>query len=356
VRGRVVIIVLAALLLSGLVLTGRAVLGGRSVADMESLPAVRADARIEGTLTDADRAELTRTVERSVEYVEELFEHRFVARPKLVLFGDTALFSAGLTDLFDYSEGNVSLAASSYGGIYDHTTSTIAVNLQVIGAAGRAATLEHELTHYMVRELAGGRDLPAWFDEGVATLAERHPEAGRWPEEDALMGRAIAASDRISLARLETLAGWHETYPRFGQAMYLFAENAAAQIRARLGWRGVLGLLSDVASGRSFDDAYRAASGESTGDLDVRLGQDRTAGLISRRVASGDVQWTLFSGKPLTAEQVTIGGATTAYHVSFTVTTDDLGLYRGSFGSTAPPGGYVVTAAGARVTISTERR
>jgi hypothetical protein len=355
VRGRVAVIVLAALVVVVFVVGGRAVLGERSVADLESLPAARADARIEGALTETDRAELTRAVERSVQYIEELFEHRFAAPPKLVLFGDTALFSAGLSDLFDYSEGNVHLAASSYGGIYDHATSTIAVNLQAVGAAARAATLEHELTHYMVRELAGNRDLPAWFDEGVATLAERHPEAGRWDEEDALIGRAIAWSDRVSLARLETLPGWHETYPRFGQAMYLFAENAAAQIRTRVGWRGVLDLLGAVASGRSFDDAYRVASGESVGDLDIRLRQDRTPAMISRRLPSGDVQWTFFSGKPLRQEQVTIGGATTPYHVSFTVTTDDLGLYRGSFGSTAPPGEYVVSAAGARVTIATTR-
>jgi hypothetical protein len=42
--------------------------------------------------------------------------------------------------------------------------------------------------------------------------------------------------------------------------------------------------------------------------------------------------------------------------VTFTVTTDNLGIYRGSFGSTAPPGGYIVSAAGARAEITTTRR
>jgi hypothetical protein len=356
-RGRFTAIVLAAPLLIVLVLAGRAALGGRSVADLESLPAARADARVDGTLTDTDRADLTRAVERSVEHVEELFEHRFVARPKLVIFGNTALFNAGLAELFDYSEGNATLAGSNYGGIYDHTTSTIAVNLQTVGPDARAETLEHELTHYMVRELTASQHLPAWFEEGIAMIAQRHAgSAGRWPEEEALIGRALATSERISLPRLETLQNWHETYPRFGQALYLFAENAASQVRARIGWRGVLDLLGTVADGRSFADAYRAASGETVGDVDVRLRQDRAPQLISRALPGGGAQWTLFTGKPLTEEKVTIGATAAAYHVSFTVSTDDLGLYRGTFGSTAPPGVYVVTAAGARVEISTTRR
>src|SRR6185503_15215108 len=331
----------AAIVITSLVVVAiaRTAFGQSAVeADLRPLAAVRADARVDSSLNDADRAELTRTVEASVTYVEELFEHRFVARPKLVLFGNTALFSAGLSDLFDYSEGNVQLSASNYGGIYDHATSTIAVNLQVISADARASTLEHELTHYIVRELAGGRDLPAWFDEGVATLAERHPGGGsRWPEEDALIGRAIAASDRVSLAQLETLAGWHETYPRFGQALYLFAENAVTQTRTRLGWRGVLGLITAVASGRSFEDAYRAASGEDVADLDVHVRSDRAPEMVSRRLPGGDAQYTVFTGKPLADEKVTIAGAST-YSVTFVVRTDDLGLYRGTFGSTAPPG------------------
>jgi hypothetical protein len=329
---------------------------GAIEADLRPLAAARADARVDGTVTEADRAALSLSVERSVSYVEELFGHRFAAKPKLVIFGNTALFNAGLAELFDYSEGNASLAGTNYGGIYDHATSTIAVNLQTIGPDARAATLEHELTHYIVRELAAGHRLPAWFEEGIATIAQRHGEAAsRWPEEDALIGRAIAASGRVSLASLDDLRSWHETYPRFGEALYQFAENAASQVRERVTWRGVLALLSAVAAGRSFADAYRAASGESVGDLDVRLRQDRAPALIFRRLPSGDAQWTIFTGKPLTEERITIAGNST-YVVSFVVRTDDLGLYRGTFGSTAPPGTYLVSGTGARVEISTGRR
>jgi len=352
-RRRAAIVVLVALLL---IVTGRVVLGGRSaVADLRSVPAPRADAHVDASVSDADVAALGRAVDRSVAYVEDLFQHKFAAPPKLVLFGNTASFSSGLTEFFNYSEGDAARSAASYGGIYDHATATIAVNLQTIAADDRVATLDHELTHYIMRELSASQPLPAWFEEGVATLAERHDSASRWLEEDSLVGRAIAATGRVSLPQLETLAEWHSTYPRFGQSLYLYAKNATSQMRSRAGWPALLGILTEVAAGRPFADAYRAASGESIADLDARIRQDRAPSLISRRLPNGDAAYTLFAAAPLTEQQVTIAGKS-SYVVTFTVRTDDLGMYRGSFGSTAPPGVYQVGAAGARVELVTERR
>lgn len=41
--------------------------------------------------------------------------------------------------------------------------------------------------------------------------------------------------------------------------------------------------------------------------------------------------------------------------MTFTVTTDSLGMYRGSFGSTAAAGTYMVRAAGTSATFNTAR-
>ena len=352
-RRRAAAFVLVALLL---VMTARVILGDRSaVAELRAVPAGRADARVDRAVTQADVAELGRTVEQSVAYVEDLFQHKFTEPPKLVVFGDAASFSSGLAGLFNYSESDAARSASSYGGIYDHATATIAVNLQTIAADDRTATFDHELTHYIMRELTAGRQLPAWFEEGIATLSERHLGADRWPDEDALVGRAIGAEGRVGLAQLETLADWHGAYPRFGQSLYLYAATAASQMRFRAGWPGMLALLSEVAAGRPFAEAYRAASGESVADLDLRIHEDRAPRLIARPRRGGDAQYTLFSGAPLTEEKVTIGGQST-YVVTFTVRTDDLGIYRGSFGSTAPQGVYQVGVAGARVDLTIEHR
>jgi len=336
--------------------SARVVLGGGSAAgDLRSLPAARADARVDATVSDADVAGLAAAVERSVEYVEGLFEHTFREPPRLVVFGTTASFSTGLSDIFSYSEGDVARSASSYGGLYDHATSTIAVNLQAVAADDRASTIEHELTHYVVREITGARPLPAWFEEGIATLVERHQGASRWPEEDALVGRAVATSGRITLEQVESLADWHAAYPRFGQSLYQYAKAAVSLMRAHVGWPGMLGMLAAVAGGQTFADAYRAAAGESVSDLDSRIRQDRAPSLVWRRLPNGDAQYTFLGSARLAEEKVTIGGKS-SYAVTFTVGTDDLGMYRGTFGATAPPGTYQISAAGGHVELVTERR
>jgi len=327
---------------------------GAVESDLRSVPVVRADARVDRSVTEADIADLGRSVERSVAYVEELFEHRFTNKPKLVLFGSTESFNAGLAELFNYDAGNVTITSASYGGIFDRSTNTIAVNLQTLGTEDVAPTLEHEFTHYMLREITGGNALPAWFDEGVATLVERRGSGSRWPAEDELTGRAIAASGHIVLGQIDTLDGWHFMYPRFGQALYLYAANAASHVRDRVGWRGLLDVVSAVKT-MSFTDAYGAAAGEPFTELEQRLERDHPAALITRALPSGDAQWTLYTGRPLTQEKVSIGSTRTTYVATFTVTTDDLGFYRGSFGSTAPPGTYAIGAAGARADMTTKR-
>ena len=111
-RGRAAIVVIVVALV--LVAAGRLVLGGRSaVADLRSVPAPRADAHVDASVSQGDVAELGRAVDRSVAYVEGLFEHKFAAPPKLVLFGDTASFSAGLANIFSYSEADAARSASS---------------------------------------------------------------------------------------------------------------------------------------------------------------------------------------------------------------------------------------------------
>lgn len=323
--------------------------------DLRPVPAGGADAQADRALSDAEVARLARTVDRSAEYVEALFQRPFALRPKVLLFATRASFSEGLSGRFDYSEGASTFLAANHGGVFDPATYTIAMNLEALGVSGLAPTLEHELTHLMVREATAARSLPTWFEEGIATLAERHPAATpRWLEQEALVARAIAASGRVSLTQVRTLEGWYETYPRFGDALYRYTAQAVGLMRARLGWSGVLEMLATVSAGRDFAEAYRSRASETLTQLEARLAAVAPT-IVTRTAPTGDVEWTLFTGAPRASSTVTISGSTT-YVVTFTVTTDDLGIYRGTFGSTAPPGGYVVSAAGARAEITTVRR
>jgi hypothetical protein len=349
VRIRAVAIIIVALLAIG----GARIWLGDELAVLRAVPASGADARVDRALGDADYARLQPKVERSVAYVEELFQRKFTVRPKILIFATRASFADGLTDVFDYSEGSATLIATDHGGIFDPATSTIMVSLESIGSYGLAPLLEHELTHHMVREASATRHLPAWFEEGIATLAERRPERERWAEQDALVGRAIASLRRATFAQTESLEGWHVLFPRVGESLYSYAGQAVKLMRSRIEWRGVLQLLAAVSAGQTLAEGYRATSGETLSALEERLVAVESA-IISRPSESG-VEWTLSTGQARAPADVTIVGTST-YTLRFTVTTDDLGIYRGTFGSTAPPGTYLVSASGARAELSTDGR
>jgi len=112
-------------------------------------------------------------------------------------------------------------------------------------------------------------------------------------------------------------------------------------------------MLASVSAGQNLAEAYRSKAGETLVQLEARLESVQPA-IITRTRPAGDVEWTLFAGMPLASSAVSISGKST-YVVAFTVTTDELGIYRGSFGSTAPLGAYVLSAAGARAEITTSR-
>jgi len=118
----------------------------------------------------------------------------------------------------------------------------------------------------------------------------------------------------------------------------------------RIGWDGVVALLDDVRKGERFPEAYALRSHDTLASLDARLHD--AAPRIAVAAQSGSVVWTLASGLPATALAVSIDGDD-GYHLSFTVTTDALGLFRASFGATAAPGTYTVRAGGAAATFTT---
>lgn len=324
---------------------------------MTSLPSQRADVRVEAGITAADAAEITASVDRSIARVETALGSGFGARPRVLIFATSTTFATGAAELFSYSRETAAYVAGTYGGIFDRPTATIAVNWSAAGGARMGAAIEHELVHLMVRELTAGNAIPVWLEEGIATVLEQESAPGAVATEDEqLAGLAVAASGATSLEDLETLADWHRAYARIGRPLYAFSANAVRSVTARIGFAGLARVLGAVGRGERFDEAYRTLTGEAPAALSLRLAADAVPAIAvgEAQDARGDRPFTVFAAVARAEVTVTISG-TNGYRVSFTVRTDGLGLYRGSFGSTAAPGTYTVWAAGAAATIVTTR-
>ncbi len=319
-----------------------------------SLPSQRADVRVEVSVPGSDAAAVAVGVDRSVERIEALFGRTYSTRPRVLVFGSALSFATGAKDLFGYSPETANFVASTYGGIFDRGTLTIAVNWGAAGSSRMNAAIAHELSHLMIHDITGTNGLPAWLDEGLATVMEQEaPGAFTWNAGEELIGRAVAASGAISLAQLESGADFHSAYAWLDRPLYAFAADAVRVMRERIGWDGVRSVLASVGRGQSFADAYRVVAGESVAALERRLDTSAPA-IVASTVAdaNGNVSWTLYAGPVSSEVQVSISGDA-GYLVTFTVKTDVFGIYRGSFGSTATPGAYVVRGAGAAATLVT---
>ena len=120
------------------------------------------------------------------------------------------------------------------------------------------ALLHHEVAHMLLARAAGGRAVPRWFNEGVATVAAREWGIG----DGARVLMATIGRGPRSLAELD--AG----FSGGGAAAARSYAVAAALVRYLLQQRGgdvVATILAGVSHGADFDDAFAAATGESVG-------------------------------------------------------------------------------------------
>ncbi|HUQ41703.1 MAG TPA: hypothetical protein VM052_04300 [Candidatus Limnocylindrales bacterium] len=312
-----------------------------------------ADVRVETTVAGKDAAALGATVDRAVARVETLFARSYSERPRIFVFGTSASFATGARELFAYSAEVANDIAAKYGGIFDRPTLTIAINWRAGSPERMSATIAHELTHLMMRDITRSDDTPTWVDEGLATIVEEDTPGGAiLVADETLAGRALASTHELTLASVDTLSEWHASYARFGRPLYAYAANAVRAMEQRIGWDGLMRLIEDTGRGTMFEASYSAASGESSAVLEQRLAWVEPT-IVTTPDGSG-ARWTLVSLKPYALIDVSITG-TNGYALTFTVATDRLGIYRGSFGATAAPGTYTIHAAGATATLVTSR-
>jgi hypothetical protein len=312
---------------------------------MSTVLTARADVRIEAGVPAPEIIRLASSVDGAIARVERVFARPFASKPRILVFATSASFARGTQDLFGYSPETAAMVAASCGGVFDPAILTIAVGWQASTSANLPDLLAHELTHLATREIVGqDAVLPAWFEEGLAAQIETG-DAGI--NSDArLAARSLLANAPRTLDTLTTLAEWHRAYAQIGPALYAVSVEAVSAIEAQLGRDAMFALLAEVGDGASFEDAYRARTGEGLADVIARFTDDLAfhPSVVVGTIAdsNGNLRWTLTGFAPNSGVLVTICGK--GYDLAYTVRTDGVGLYRGTFGSTAALGTYTLTA------------
>jgi hypothetical protein len=115
--------------------------------------------------------------------------------------------------------------------------------------------LHHEVAHILFSRAAQGRPVPRWFNEGLALAAERPVGLG----DRSRLAWTLVRHGAVSLPQLERLFGQGRTANQRAYAV------ASALVRDLLRVHGAASagrVLSLVGRGRSFDEAFEAATGE----------------------------------------------------------------------------------------------
>jgi len=124
------------------------------------------------------------------------------------------------------------------------------------------ALLTHEVTHVLLSRAAGGRELPRWFQEGVALLAARE-----WQFEDRerllLGGISDVPPSMGSLQRAFDGEGYSI------ETAYAIAGALVQELVREHGREVVARIAAKAAGGASFGTAFREATGESLGDFEA---------------------------------------------------------------------------------------
>ena len=306
----------------------------------------RTDLRVEAGIPANEILRASTALDRAAERVEGVFGRAFTQRPRVLLFATPGSFARGAEEIFGYAPETALLAANSYGGIVDQATLTIAVNWRAVGG-DLSGLVTHELVHVMMRDIAG-RDarLPAWFEEGFATVIQR--EDALAGDTDALSAESLLSNRVVTLDQLGTLPDWHRTFARVGRPQYAVAALAVCAMEARVGQSGLVAALVAVGSGASFERAYADLGSGSLAAFVSRFDEAPTGNgaiaVTTTTTTAGDRTWTLYSFVPNSVVRVHIAGVKNGYDLAFTVTADGLGMFRGTFGSTAALGAYTIEA------------
>lgn len=320
-----------------------------------ALQAVRtseAELHVEASILAADRAAITAALARDVAAIEREYGRLFEHRPVIDVFATEASFERAVQVLFGYP-ANVARSLAGSGGALDRPSGSIVINWQRVAGTRPIAIIRHELSHLMVRQIVGvDAALPAWFDEGLATLAQHAVGPQSVRTTDDYVANALLSTQSLSLAQLVTTESWLRSAAG-GPGAYSVAGSVAGTLREQVGQTGVVRILELTASGRTFEQAFAAVASRSVAafgaDAVARIGERSPPEILVAPLAdaAGNLSFTVRGfppGGPIRLSIDGVGLAGEPYQLEYGVVGDGLGMFRGSFGSTAPVGTYAIRA------------
>jgi hypothetical protein len=238
------------------------------------------------------------------------------------------------------------MLAAANGGVAFPRLGAIAINWESVRGEASLSVVRHELTHLLVHQIAGVEtELPAWFDEGLATLAAREVSSNDLPAaRDASASLALLAKGKASLSALSSPADWSIENSQLDGRGYAVAAEAVGMLRASSGTDGLRTLL-ERSRAVGFGQAFGELRGESVADFTTafpaRFASEQAAPRLQQTPRGSSVEWSVAGVLPHSPITVTIDGAD--YHLEFEARADRDGVYSAVFGGTVGAGEYSIT-------------
>jgi hypothetical protein len=250
--------------------------------------------------------------------------------------------------MFGVRGPDAGLLAAANGGVNLSRQGAIVINLQNLRNDRDLAIVRHELTHALVHEIIGPNAiLPAWFEEGLATLEERKGAAGGTEAaRHVAVALSLVTEDRTTLGDLEQVSQWVQRNAALDGQAYTVSAEAVRLIEVSVSRAGVVRMLEATGHGASFADAFAFETGQSVADFQrafpARLAAEQATARIAQTALADGVRWTLAGFTPQSAVTIRIEGV--GYQLEYEVTTDKYGMYQAVFGAPAPRGEYTIRA------------
>jgi len=271
---------------------------------------------------------------------EAYFGRKFDDPPAVFLFTSRESFAGALERQFGFSAETAGLLARQTGGVTLAGIDAVAINGESILGAGRTTIFRHELTHVAVHRLTGD-SVPAWLDEGLATIVEAGDAFGA----DRATALSLLANDPAVLTIFGDERSWLQDNTDFGGHAYGVAAEAVRVLLDRIGQAALVPMLqrmgAGVAPAVAIEDALTEPLARFVIELPrLALANCRQGILVSAGRSDGLRVYYAYGFRPQGSAAITVDGQ--GQHYAFRAVTDRYGVYAGTLGTPMAGGSYVL--------------